>query len=104
MDDSRNPPDPGLGLYARRVALTLLMGASALALWRLAVLVIILFGAVLMAIALRAATRLIKRGTKIGDAPALIIAIGATMVNAVTAQPSQVTGYQPSPDRFFLNQ
>ncbi len=73
----------GLGEFVRRVAITLLMIGMALALWRLAALAIIIFGAVLLAIGLRAATRLIRQGTGIADGAALGIAI--TGVVAVSA-------------------
>jgi predicted PurR-regulated permease PerM len=76
LNGNPNTLDLGLGGFARRVALALLMVGMALALWRLAALAIIVFGAVLLAIGLRATTRLIRRAVPIGDAAALAIAIG----------------------------
>lgn len=67
----------GLGEFARRVALVLLMVALALALWRLAGFLLILFGGVLLAIGLRGLTRLIRRLARIGDVAALCIAVGS---------------------------
>lgn len=76
--------DAGLGNFARRVALALLMAGAALTLWRLSALALIIFGAVLLAIGLRAATRLIRRATRIGDGAALVIAIsGMVAVSAL---------------------
>jgi len=79
LDRNLDKPATGLGDFARRVALALLMAGMAVALWRLAALAIIIFGAVLLAIGLRAATRLIKRATRIGDGAALAIAISGTI-------------------------
>jgi predicted PurR-regulated permease PerM len=78
-DGNLPSPDPALGQFVRRVALALLLAGLALALWRLAALAIILFGAMLMAIGLRAATRAIGKVARIGDAASLVLAIvGAT--------------------------
>ena len=72
--------ETSLGEFVQRVALTLFMIGLALALWRLAALVIILFGAVLMSIVLRSATRMICRLTRIGNAAGLVLAIGSLVM------------------------
>jgi predicted PurR-regulated permease PerM len=64
-----------LGNFAKRVLLVLLLGGLALAAWRLADLAILLFGAVLMAVGLRAASRRLGRATGIGDAAGLAVVV-----------------------------
>lgn len=68
-------PDPTLGAFVKRVFIVLLIGAIALALWQLAGLTILVFGAILMAIGLRAATRVITKVIGIGDAIGLAVVV-----------------------------
>jgi predicted PurR-regulated permease PerM len=67
--------DPDLGAFAKRVLLVFLFAAIALALRQLAELAIVLFGAILLAIGLRTATRLVVRTTKLADAFGLVIVV-----------------------------
>jgi predicted PurR-regulated permease PerM len=62
-------------MFVKRVLAVILIGALTLALWRLSGLVILLFGAVLMAIGLRAAARLIDKATGAGAVVGLSLVV-----------------------------
>jgi predicted PurR-regulated permease PerM len=67
--------DPTLGSFAGRVLIVLLLGALALAAWRLTDLLLLLFTAVLMAVGLRAAARSLTQATGIGNAAGLGVVV-----------------------------
>lgn len=67
--------DPGLGAFTRRALVVLLLRALAIAAWRLADLAILLFGAILMAVGLRGASRRIMQVTGAGYAAALAVVV-----------------------------
>jgi predicted PurR-regulated permease PerM len=64
-----------LGDFTKRILVVLLLGALALALWRIADLAILLFGAVLVAVGLRAVTGWLNRITRIAAAPGLAVVV-----------------------------
>jgi predicted PurR-regulated permease PerM len=74
--------EPGLWAFVQRALLILLLGALALAAWRLLDLAILLFGAVLMAIGLRGVTRWLSRKTGMGDALALATVVIVLLIAA----------------------
>ena len=68
-------PHRDLGDFARRILVALLLGALAVVLWRLSDLAVLLFGAVLIAIGLRSATRWLHRLTGIGALSGLAVTV-----------------------------
>lgn len=68
--------DFGLGGFTQRVLIVLLLGALAMALWRLADLVILLFGAMLMSVGLRAVTSRVTHLVGLGAAASLALVVG----------------------------
>lgn len=68
-------PDQDLGDFTRRILVIFLLGALAIALWRLSDLLILLFGAVLIAIGLRSATRWLRRMTGIAAMSGLAVTV-----------------------------
>jgi hypothetical protein len=64
-------PDPDFGAFVKRALFVFMLGAIALALRQLAELTILVFGALLMAIGLRAATRRVAKATGLRDAVSL---------------------------------
>ncbi len=72
---------PTLGEFAQRVAIVLLIGALAYAVWRLAALALLLFAAVLFAIALRSGARWIAGHAPIG----ITAALGLVVIAVVAA-------------------
>ncbi|GAB0113910.1 heavy metal translocating P-type ATPase [Acidisoma sp. C75] len=76
MDTQTAPPSTsGLTAFAGRALVILLIGALALAAWRLADLGLLLFAAVLMATGLRGAAKALVRVAPIGEAGALGIVV-----------------------------
>lgn len=67
--------DPSLGAFVRRLLVALLIGALALAAWRLSEIAMLLFAAMLMAVGLRAASRGLRRITGITEALGLALAV-----------------------------
>ncbi|WP_353230531.1 AI-2E family transporter [Novosphingobium sp.] len=76
-------PDPSprsgstqnLGEFAQRVLVVVVIGAVAIALWRLADLVLLFFGVVLFAIGLRAGATFIAARTRVGVSVALVVVV-----------------------------
>lgn len=68
-------------MFVKRVLAAILIGSIALALWRLSGLVILLFGAVLMAIGLRAAARLVDKATGVGAIAGLSLVVMAALAS-----------------------
>lgn len=68
-------PHRDLGDFARRILVALLLGALAVVLWRLSDLAVLLFGAVLIAIGLRSATRWLHRLTGIAALSGLAVTV-----------------------------
>jgi predicted PurR-regulated permease PerM len=66
-------------MFVKRVLAVILIGAIAIALWRQSGLVILLFGAVLMAIGLRAAARLVDKATRVGVVAGLGVVVAAAL-------------------------
>ena len=64
-----------LGDFTKRVLVVLVIGALALALWRIVDLVVLLFGAVLIAVGLRAAARSLARLTGLRASPLLAVVV-----------------------------
>ena len=81
----RTPPG-GISLtaFVGRLLVVLVIAALAVALWKLTEVVVLLFGAILLAIGLRAATRTVSRMIRIGESFALagVVAIGTTAFGA----------------------
>ena len=67
--------DPGFGNFVKRTLVALLIAALAFAIWRLSDLVLLLFGAVLMAVGLLAVTRRLVQFTGIGASAGLAIVV-----------------------------
>lgn len=76
------PGDPAFGAFVRRVMVVLLCGAAAFVLWRLATFSLIMFGAILMAVGLRAATRSISNRTGIAETVSLTVTLVLFLVGA----------------------
>jgi predicted PurR-regulated permease PerM len=74
--------DPGLLAFVHRILLILLLGALALAAWRLIDVALLLFGAILMAIGLRGVTQWFSRATRIGE-PLSLATVVIVLVVAV---------------------
>jgi len=79
-------PDTSLGAFVKRCLVVLLLAALALAAWRLMNLTLLLFGAVVIAIGLRAGSQWFARSARIGTAAGLVVvvtlflaALGATL-------------------------
>ena len=70
-----SPAPQLLGEFTKRILVVLLLGSLALALWRILDLVILLFGAVLIAVGLRGATRWLERKTGFSTAPCLALVV-----------------------------
>ncbi len=69
------PSNRSLGEFTQRVLVVLFVGTLAFMLWRISDLVILLFGSVLIAVGLRAATRGLKRLTGVPEARGLVIVV-----------------------------
>jgi predicted PurR-regulated permease PerM len=70
-------------MFVKRVLAVILIGAIAVALWRLSGLVVLLFGAVLMAIGLRAAARLVDKTTGAGAIVGLSVVVIVALASFV---------------------
>ena len=75
MTGLRLKPDTGLGAFVKRCLVALLLVALALAAWRLMNLALLLFGAVLIAIGLRAGSQWFARSARIGTAGGLVVVV-----------------------------
>jgi predicted PurR-regulated permease PerM len=64
-----------LSEFTKRVLVVLLLGSLAVALWRILDLVILLIGAVLIAVGLRSAARWLQRTTGLGTIPGLAVVV-----------------------------
>jgi predicted PurR-regulated permease PerM len=68
--------DNGLGRFTLRVLIVLLLGGLAVVFWRLANIILLLFGAILIAVGLRAASSRLTRAIRIGNRASLAIVVG----------------------------
>ena len=76
MDSSptRQAPQP-LGEFTKRVLVVLLLGSLAVALWRILDIVVLLFGAVLIAVGLRGVAKWLQRTMGFGQFPWLALVV-----------------------------
>ena len=78
-------PSPSLGAFVTRCLVVLLVVALALAAWRLADLALLLFGAILIAIGLRAGSLGVARLTGIGAMAGLVVVVILFLASMVVA-------------------
>ncbi len=80
LPDRLNSGRTSLGVFTGRVLVVGVIAVLAVALWQLTDVLVLLFGAVLLAIGLNAAAKAVSRLTAMGSAPALVIVIGIGLV------------------------
>jgi predicted PurR-regulated permease PerM len=105
-------PTTPLASFTGRLLIVVGIAALAVALWQLADILIVLFGAILLAIALRAATRVTARLTRLREPLALaaVIFLGLTALGAalwvfgsvVAAQLNEVINIAPAGFQMFI--
>ena len=90
LDQASDPPGTGslsLGSFTARLLVILVIATLAGALWQLTDILVLLFGAILLAIGICAAARLVSRYTRMGRSPALagVVVLALCVLGAALA-------------------